>query len=255
MGSQKSFELDPIGLEDQARRGWELQINGSVIPAVQEASLRNHRMGVSVDYGKRPEGYDGFVIREPGGAATIPYMIDADGGIYVGLVTEYRPTMGEPETHNIPRGFSDFNQGGKLESAEETAVRELREETGYQTLGNRLIKLAAGLNPNSTFFDYSRSSEAGVAIFALPIEQNELEIVANEGELHYAFPATIRDQATGDKSAERILGSRFVPLTEALSSRDMFTCAAAGQLMAHLLARGEYLVPQNQNFINKESNK
>jgi hypothetical protein len=43
------------------------------------------------------------------------------------------------------------------------------------------------------------------------------------------------------------MGSRFIPLEAALKSRDMFTAAAAGHLLADLLSKGEYLVPQNKS--------
>lgn len=236
------FEMSEIPQtpEDQAKRGWELQIDGEPVDQVAVAKLVQEKMGIEVTYGKRPEGYDGVVIREPGGAVTLPYMIDANGGIFVGVVEEYRPTMGEEKTKNVPRGFSDFG-----ETKEQTATRELAEETGYRTLGKRLLKLTEGLNPNSTFFDYSRAKDEGVSIFAVPLQAEELELAHDdEGNVFYTFPAHVQAQAEGDKTAERILGSRFIPVSEAVQSRDMFTSAAAGQLVIHLLNQGEYLLPQ-----------
>lgn len=235
------FEMSDIPLtpEDQAKRGWELEVNGEPVAEVGSASLSHPKMGVEVTYGKRPEGYDGFIIREPGGAATIPYMIDANGGIFVGVVKEFRPTMGEAETLNIPRGFSDFG-----ETKEQTAARELKEETGA-TMGSAAVLLAEGLNPNSTFFDYSKSKDAGVSIFAKQFEANELDIdYDKDGNVFYTFPAHVRAQAEGDKTAERILGSQFIPISDALQSRDMFTGAAVGYLAAYMLNQGEYLLPQ-----------
>ena len=82
-------------------------------------------------------------------------------------------------------------------------------------------------------------------MFAVPVEADELEIDHDEqGNVFYSFPAHVREQAEGDKPAERILGSRFIPITEALQSRDMFTSAAAGHLLVKLLQQGEYLLPQ-----------
>lgn len=237
------FEMADIATDQQSqdKRGWELAVNNETTETVSNVSLKHEKMGVELKYGMRPEGYDGFIIREPGGAATLPYMIDENGRFFVGVVNEYRPTMGEASTLNIPRGFSDFG-----ETKQETATRELAEETGYRALGSRLIQLAEGLNPNSTFFDYSHSPKEGVSIFALPVERTELEVDHDDaGNVYYAFPSKVQKQAEGDKSAERILGSRFIPLEAALSSRDMFTSAAAGQLVSHLLASGEYIVPQN----------
>jgi 8-oxo-dGTP pyrophosphatase MutT (NUDIX family) len=236
------FEMDeiPATPEAQARRGWQLNVNGEGVDDVTQAHLIHPGMGIEVAYGKRPEGYDGVVIREPGGAVTLPYMVDQDGGIFVGVVEEHRPTMGEARTKNVPRGFSDFG-----ESKRETAARELQEETGYRALGSRMVKLAEGLNPNSTFFDYSKSPDSGVSIFAIPVTAQELETDHDEdGNVFYSFPADVREQAEGDKQGERILGSRFIPISEALQSRDMFTSAAAGQLVGHLLSQGEYLLPQ-----------
>jgi 8-oxo-dGTP pyrophosphatase MutT (NUDIX family) len=236
------FEMEDIPLDEQQNRGWELAVNGQPLTEVQNANITNSKIGIDVMYGKRPEGYDGVVIREPGGAVTVPYMVDEDGRFYIGVVEEYRPTMGETTTMNVPRGFSDFG-----ETKEQTANREFMEETGYQALGSQMVKLAEGLNPNSTYFDYSQSPDAGVSIFAVQVKAQELELSHDEeGNIYYTFPAHIREQAEGDKAAERILGSRFIPLTAGLESRDMFTSAAAGQLVSHLLSKGEYLVPQNQ---------
>jgi len=236
------FEMEDISLDEQQKRGWELKIDGEEVSEVQNAHLINSEIGIDVMYGKRPEGYDGVVIREPGGAVTVPYVVDEDGRFYIGVVEEYRPTMGEPMTKNVPRGFSDFG-----ETKEQTAKREFMEETGYRALGSQMVKLAEGLNPNSAFFDYSQSPDAGVSIFAVQVKPEELELSHDEeGNVYYTFPAHIREQAEGDEAAERILGSRFIPLMAGLESRDMFTSAAAGQLVSHLLSKGEYLVPQNQ---------
>lgn len=242
------FKMEAI--DDQTQRGWDVSVNNQKIETVHSTSLENSKLGVRLEYGQRPEGYDGFIIREPGGAATIPYTIDEDGSIYVGVVTEYRPTMGEETTNNIPRGFSDFKADRQLESARETAEREVAEETGLRKIGDKLVQLAAGLNPNSTFFDYSQDPEAGVSLFALPVSTNELEVTYDDsGNIFYTFPEHVKNQGEGDKAGERILGSKFIPLAEALRSRDMFTSAAAGQLMAYLLEQGEYLVPQNKNRV------
>lgn len=234
------FEMQLISTEKQSKRGWGLSVNGKAIEDVESAQLTHKKMGITVEYGERPEGYDGFIIRELGGAVTIPYMIDEDGGFYVGMVQEYRPTMGEDVTQNVPRGFSDFG-----ESKDETALRELQEETGYRALGKRMIKLTEGLNPNSTHFDFSRSKEDGVSMYAVEVKNSELEVSHDdEGNVFYSFPESVRSQAENDKAAERILGSVFIPLAEALKSRDMFTSAAAGQLVSYLLSQGEYIVPQ-----------
>ena len=241
--STKPFEVKDLSpeIENQAKRGWTITINNQELDIpITSAALENKQMGIDVNYGQRPEGYDGMIITENGGGAvTIPYMIDADGNVFIGVVKEYRPALGG-DTLNIPRGFLDAGETHK-----ETAVRELAEETGFRAMGSRMVTLAQGLNPNSTYFNTSKSDEDGVSMFAVKIEPDELELTHDEkGNVFYAFPAHVRTQAEQDKTAERILGSEFIPLAQALKSRDMFTSAATGQLLSHLLSEGEYLTLQ-----------
>lgn len=242
-----SFPVAPI--PEGAKRGWTVEANGSdVTEAVRHAKMSHDTLGVEVTFGQRPEGYDGFIIRERGGggAATIPYMINSDGGIYVGVVEENRATLGG-KTQNIPRGAQSKN-----ETHEQTAARELSEETGYEAQTGRFALLAAGLNSNSAFFDTSRSESDGISIYALRVQEDELELSHDDqGNVFYTFPKEIDDNAEPDVT-EKIMGSRFIPLETALKSRDMFTSAAAGHLLADLLSKGEYLVPQNRPLQNIE---
>lgn len=68
------------------------------------------------------------------------------GHIYVGLVKEYRPLLGG-EVWNVPRGFVDFG-----ETHQQAAECEVVEGMGYKSVIGKVIKLAEGLNPNSTYF-------------------------------------------------------------------------------------------------------
>ncbi len=246
-----SFEVTPI--PDGAKRGWTVSTNGEDQTATtSHASLTHEGLGIQVKFGMRPEGYDGFIIRERGGggAATIPYMIDADGGIYVGVVEEKRATMGEKPVRNIPRGAQS-----KGETHVETASRELREESGYLAETGRFALLAEGLNSNSAFFDTSRSDQDGISMYALRVQQDELELSHDDdGNVFYVFPEKVNKEAEPDVT-EKILGSRFIPLEAALKSRDMFTSAAAGHLLADLLSKGEYLVPQNRPAQTAQDNE
>jgi len=245
--STNPFPVVPI--PTGTKRGWTIEANGSdVTETVRHAKLSHDALGVDVTFGKRPEGYDGFIIRERGGggAATIPYMIDSNGGIYVGVVEENRATMGG-KTHNIPRGAQS-----KGETHEQTAAREMNEETGYKAETGRFALLAAGLNSNSAFFDTSRSEQDGISMYSLQVQEDELELSHDdEGNVFYVFPKEVDDNAEPDVT-EKILGSRFIPLEAALKSRDMFTSAAAGHLLADLLSKGEYLVPQNRSIRSTE---
>jgi 8-oxo-dGTP pyrophosphatase MutT (NUDIX family) len=234
----QEFQLREVTAEKQNTAGWSVEVNGEKQESVASATLRQERMGIEVKYGLRPEGYDGIAIRElgGGGAVTIPYMIHPEtGGIFVGLVKEYRPLLGG-EVWNVPRGFIDTG-----ETHEEAAAREVVEEMGYESTSDagRIVKLAEGLNPNSTYFDTSRNTDdgepSGVSIFSMMLHHENLDKVVNDdGREVYVFPTTVRDSVEGDVAAERIFGSMFVPIKEAMLSRDMFTSAAAGQLLVRL---------------------
>ncbi len=241
------FEMSPISqeAEAQAKRGWSVDVNGQTLDMpIIGARFKQNKMGIDITYGQRPEGYDGVTIREHGGggAVTIPYMVHPESGdVYVGVVTESRSNLGG-FVENVPRGFLDAG-----ETHEDAAKRELKEETGFKALGGRVVKLTQrGLNPNSTYFDTSHSEQEGVNIFAVRVESDELVAVRNEdGTKEYVFPAHVRAEAEGDKTAERILGSRFIPVEEARNSRDMFTHAATGQLMTALFTGDlPYLGPE-----------
>lgn len=236
MSKQNHYELSALSPND--KRGWSLSVNGKEIKGVESISLVHDGLNMSVDYGMRPEGYDGFVIRELGGAVTLPWTITEAGQIYIGLVEEYRPTMGEDATLNAPRGMA--NSG---ESHDDTANRELKEETG-KDIGGRALKMTGGLNANSAFFDNSREHNNGVSMYSVQLDSDELELSYDDtGMLFYQFPAAVRDQAE-NSTVEKIYGTRFVPLNEAFDSKDMFTVAAVGLLVRELLKNGNYIVPQ-----------
>src|SRR4051812_34165783 len=101
------YEVRPITSERQSERRWQIHLNGQHVPYVESLQIINEDMGMRLDYGDLPEGHDGISMRERGGAATIPYMIDSNGQYYVGLVKEKRPKTGEMVTNNIPRGSTD----------------------------------------------------------------------------------------------------------------------------------------------------
>lgn len=108
----QEYRVSPISQEPevQGRRGWKLEINGEEFEEpIESARLFNSRLEVEVLYGQRPEGYDGPVLKEPGGggAVTIPYYVH-EGSIYIGVVEESRPTCTDGTTErvlNVPRGF------------------------------------------------------------------------------------------------------------------------------------------------------
>ena len=239
--NKKPYEMQPV--PETKDRGWTLTVDGETIEA-KKFTLINERFGSQVEYGMRPEGYDGFVIRERGGAVTLPYMVSPEGQILVGLIDEYRPTTGRDSILNAPRGMANIG-----ESREQTALRELEEETGFSDkakLGMRAIELASDVSANSTYFDTSRPENEGTAFYALEVTSDHLELrYEDDGKPYYAFPERTVETAE-DAATEKIFGSKFVPLHEALQSKDMFTGYAVGQLLGKLLEDGNYIVPQSK---------
>lgn len=215
-------------IKDQSNRDWELDINGKrVDSSIESLVLRHKEMDVKLLYGNRPEKYDSIIIHEPGGggAITIPYMIHPEtGSIYVGLIQTNRLTLGDGDDAKIwevPRGFLDIG-----ETHEQAAVRETKEEMGYE---GKPFLLADRKNPNTAFFDTSGESE-GVAFYALPVAWDEL--IEEDGKI--IFPKSVTDAAEGKGAAEEIYGSCFFPIKEIIGSRDMFSAAAAGYLFLYL---------------------
>jgi 8-oxo-dGTP pyrophosphatase MutT (NUDIX family) len=229
------------------KSGWTIFVDGKEVNPVKSVQLINDNINMSVNYGMRPEGYDGFVIRETGGAVTIPWMIDQDGQIFVGLVEEYRPTTGAERTLNAPRGMAISG-----ENHVDTARREFKEETG-KDIGSRAVQLTSGVNINSTAYDNSRDENPGVSAYAVNIDTDELEIsYEDDGTLFYKFPDAVARNAD-NKVVEKIYGTKFVPLREALDSKDMFTVFSVGLLMGKILNRGDYIVPQVVQQVPEEA--
>lgn len=217
-------------------REWEVTVNREEITGeVHEAVFKNTKIGVQFTYGMRPEGYDGVVISERGGggSVSIPWMKDPDTGcIYIGLVQEKRSTLGS-KTWNVPRGFLDLGEGH-----DQAATRELSEETGYVAFASRTTQLTDGLNPNSAYFNTSGTNpdgtRQGVAIYGIEVRRDELEMATTEeGFVSYVFSKATKDSVK-DEVNEHITSTRFVPLSHAIKSKDMFTSAAAGQLLVAL---------------------
>lgn len=225
--NRTSYELDTI--PENHPRGWELLVNGELVKDVRTMSLTHSGMGIDVNYGLHPAGYDTIRIHEQGGggAVTVPYAL-IDGRLHIGVVNQNRPAAGGA-VDEIPRGFVD-----PKETHEDAVVREMAEETGLSTLAERFFELGRHKNPNTTFFDTSAPDE-GVRFYGLEITSEELELAVDDnGGPYYRFKEGIRDQAE-TKVEERILGSRFVPVGELIHSSDLMTSAGVGLLTTHML--------------------
>lgn len=238
--TKQPYNLGSIPTEDQSTRGWSLEITDpeggtQVIENVGKATLSHSRMGLKLEYGKHPAGYDVWKFHEPngGGAIAVPYAI-IEGQLYVGLVDQNRPTAGGVISE-LPRGFSEPGEDQRT-----TVQREMGEETGLKAVMERFTLVGKEKNPNTAFFDTSREGE-GLRFYSLQVSpETELEPAEDENGQYYRFNQALLEEArdAGDKGAERILTSRFVTLTQAVQeSPDLMTGAGVGMLVAHLVGR------------------
>lgn len=234
--------VSPLTEGEQASRGWKVELNGESIVEVISFKVVQERMGISLEYGKTPAGYDGLALEEAGGGGTvvIPY-VNIDGEIYVGMVEENRPFAGGTVL-NVPRGF--LNPG---ETHFETAKKELEEETGYTAI-EKSIKPLEGepMNPNSTFF-VAKDPDKGVRPYKVSIEQDEVRLLIdsqNPRERVYEFnPEVIKPVS---RMGERVMRSKFHHWTAALQVRDMFTVAGVGRLVKEEVLGKPTQSPTNQ---------
>lgn len=225
------YELGEIPADKP--RGWELEVNGQAVEHVSKAVLRHPKMGLELTYGLHPSGaYDVWGFHEPGGggAIAVPYAVMSDGQILLGTVAQNRPAAGGV-IRELPRGFKEPN-----ETHEQAVVRETNEETGSEVEASRFVMLGKEKNPNTAFFNTSGDGE-GLRFYGYQVHPNELEEVTDDTGTYFRYKQDLLEaaQERGD-GTEKILGSRFVSLREAVQdSHDLMTSAGAGLLVAHLI--------------------
>jgi len=241
---REPYVVQSIGLDEksQKRRDWRVVVNDKEFTEpISKLEIINDDMGRGMTYGWRPEGFDGVMLHEPGGggAVTIPWLrgTDADDKpqIFVGLVEEYRGPIGGTIL-NAPRGFMDPDSDHLR-----TAREENREEIGHEG-GDQLEQLGVPVNPNSDAFDTSGVANdgqpEGTRIYSFEVSPEEVNrVVTHDGQVTYRFTSSVRKRS-GSKSHELIFGVLFVPITEASKSPDVFTRAAAGDLLISLVSQG-----------------
>lgn len=159
--------VTPLGPEDN--RTWTVRIDGKPVEAGL-VEIVNERFGTLV-FGKRPEGFDGWLFRQTngGGVITIPYAFIGHQAsvetLHVGLIEEYRPNMG---------GLVLCAIGGFVEPTEttnEAQERELKEEAGVE-FGQPQRVTSVGMNPNRAFF--VGTADEGDMVYALPTPTRHL---------------------------------------------------------------------------------
>jgi len=217
-------------LPEGANPGWELFVDGQKVPA-REVSLVNPKFG-EVRFGAAPiGGYGTWGFEEVGGGGSVlvPYFKAPDGQLYVGLVEQPRPFMSEQPVWNLPRGFMNLG-----ESHFQSAVREAGEELGFDEAGRVFQLLGGPGNPNSTFF-VTRGlnpdgSEKGIRFYGVQFDPREV-VRDDAGDIWRFRPDVVRPVSP---SAEKIMGSSFVPWSAAMQLPCMITNVGVGRLLLTL---------------------
>ena len=210
---------------------WRLYINGKPVDMsnVRHVALKS-QFGV-INFGADEKlGYNSVAFEETGrgGAIIVPFVClngrqvvrpdQPHDSLLVGVIEQYRNKQGGMVL-NVPRGF--VQEG---EEHDETATRELVEETGFQ--GRPFLLPGHPLNPNSAFFETGADGGCKVYGFCLTADQVEIDIT------WVVFPIT--DELPADKTGELIGKCRFIPIAEALRLGDMFSVAGAARLLLFL---------------------
>lgn len=111
--------------------------------------------------------YDSYQISETGGAIIVPYY-HKDNVLYVGLIDELRSVVkdkngnqGSVILRGVPRGFKASD-----ETSEETAIRELGEETKAVV---KKLTFIGKINPNSSFY-----TTCGIPVFKAEVDPKKI---------------------------------------------------------------------------------
>lgn len=223
-------------LPEGANPGWVLFVNGVEVPA-REVSLVNPKFG-EVRFGAAPMGgYGTWGFEEVGGGGSVlvPYVRMPDGNLYIGLVQQPRPFMSDTPVLNGPRGF--LNLG---ETHFESAAREGLEEIGLDESTRVRPLLGAPGNPNSTFFitvgQNPDGSAKGIRFYGVQFTPSEVEL---DGDVCRFKTGVVKPLTP---SAEKIMGTVFVPWVTAMQLGCLITNAGVGRLLATIETEAAGLV-------------
>lgn len=131
-----------------------------------------------VEYGLRPEGYDGCVIYERGGggAATIPWTV-YEGELYVGLVRESRANM-SGTWYDVCGGYVEPGQ-----THAGAALKRAVVEAGIPTNAPRNELPGIAVSSNRTYWVADPAKGEGIHFFAVRIPAEQLERDGDEQHL------------------------------------------------------------------------
>jgi 8-oxo-dGTP pyrophosphatase MutT (NUDIX family) len=223
-------------IDEDTKVGMRIFVDGKEI-FPKEIVVWKEGIQFQMVYGKDPAGYDGTVIHENlgGGSVVLPHT-RIDGRLYVGVIEQGRGLQWPYTVFNAVAGMVKAGS-----THYETAKKETDEERGKLAshLASVMVELpGVGGNPNSTWFETGKRE--GIRSFTQYTHPDALEPHPNhegfyrfkEGVLEINASALDESEA---KTANKILGSVFIPVHEATRlCGDMKTRSAISMLLAWL---------------------
>ena len=211
------FQMSAI-LPDK-KKEWKVIVDGMELSTVSMVEISSS-FG-KLTYGLRPEGYDGWVFHEQkgGGSILLPFIKIGDE-LFIGLISERRPNMGDEPVWNCIGGF--VYPG---ESHHETMELENGDESGFDV--HQAFELCGPpMNANRALFIADPSAGEGIHVFAIQLNpQSNNNIVGICGEF-WEFQGSL----IGFKKDSTV---RFFKCREAIW---LTPCALTRAAIAHLLA-------------------
>ncbi len=219
-----TFKIVPV--PEDHKQDWKIYLDGKLAP-VKCSMVRITSRFAEIIYGLRPEGYDSIIFREggKGGVSTLPYCIDKDGNLLVGLVRETRPNLSDKPIWNA--------MGGMIDEGEQPQVAQAREAFEESGLDMREARLLSGA-PSVMDRLWSQAEPdrcAGRPVYAM-------EIPARFLHYNYDYQGRVPYKRLGDNhiknpNAEGALG--FFKWQSAVKlTPDQVTRAAIALLLADL---------------------
>ena len=215
-----------IHIPARIKKDWKVYLNGRLAP-VECTMVRIASVYGEIIYGLRPEGYDGIVIKEggSGGVSSIPYCVDDDGNLLVGLILENRSNLSDGPVWNV--------MGGMIDAGEQPAqaqAREAFEEAGIDMREARLLGAAPSVM-DRLFSLAEPERTAGRPVYALQVGSHFLHW---EQSFHGRVPyRELNRNQKKNPNAEAKLG--FFKWQSAIKlTPDQVTRAAIAVLLADL---------------------
>lgn len=216
------FLVSPVPVGKQ--RGWTVEIDG--VPSnAAHIRLSNPKVGV-LEYGLRPEGFDGWAFAENGGGGSIsiPFTRDEDDNVLIGVIIEDRKNMGGKQ----PCAIGGFVDPG--ESHMDAALREQLEEADLIAEVSPLKGLPG--NSNRLLFVADPTADQGVHPFGVEIPFAALE---KRDDGSYGFRSDIPPELRGKVMAKGGGDVRFMPWKRAIrQSPDVLFRAGVAQLLTQI---------------------